>query len=119
MRNSKKVDAESTTTATESITSLTVLNPEKQNPLQLKVQNIARLQKLTVQLNSLENKRKELSSFEFSSDRTGDILQIEDFEGNKFQTSNTHVLNRVVETLKSEFAAKADQLETEILTATI
>lgn len=68
------------------------------------------LEKLEV-LNQTE---KNLDSFNLGKDNMRDQLQITDGEGNKFQTFNSSIIEKVIEVLKSEIADKRTRTEFEL-----
>lgn len=70
------------------------------------------LEKLEV-LNQTE---KSLDSFNLGKDGFRDNLQITDGEGNKFNTSNTQVIERVIEVIKAEISLKREAVELELAT---
>lgn len=68
------------------------------------------LQKLEI-LNQTE---KNLDSFNLGTDGVKDTLQIVDGEGNKFQTNNTPIIEKVIQVLKSEIEMKRENAEKEL-----
>ncbi len=89
------------------------------NPIEERTRKIAELQKLTNARHLLVEAEKDLHSFNFGSDKMRDALTIKDSDNNKFETSNTYIINRVVEELKKEFAVKIADVTAQLLAATI
>lgn len=65
-------------------------------------------------LEILNQTEKNLDSFNFGKDNLRDQLQILDGEGNKFQTFNTQIIEKVIQVLKAEIEAKRISTELEL-----
>jgi hypothetical protein len=63
----------------------------------------------------LDQTEKKLDSFNVGSDTMRDTLNIEDSEGNEFQTTNSEIIAEVVELLKLRVSEKKTELEKELV----
>lgn len=66
-------------------------------------------------LRSLDEAEKSLDSFNLSSSKISDTLEIKDGRGNSFKTSKTFLLEKVIACLIAEMRAKSEEIEAELI----
>ena len=89
------------------------------NPVLEKIAKINELQRATVKLHKLNETRASLASFNLGSDKLTDTLEIEDGDKNRFYTTNSDIIKKVVSLLKAEVNCKIIDVEEEILSVVI
>ncbi len=82
--------------------------------LDQKIEKIENLKTLIEKRELLEESRKKLNSFVVGSPQFGENIVIKDESGNTFQTSNTEVLNKVIETIRCTLIEKISEIEEQI-----
>lgn len=88
-------------------------------PIQSRIQKIAELSKKTVQLHKLKENLQDLEGFTFESDKVFECVRLSDNDGREWKTSNSFLLKKLVDSMVEEFRKKADEIESEILEASI
>jgi hypothetical protein len=88
--------------------------PVPELSLEQKIEKVENLKVLIEKREVLEESRKKLNSFVVGSPQFGENIKLTDENGNTFQTSNTEVFSKVVETIKSTLIEKIKEIETQI-----
>lgn len=84
-----------------------------------RIKKIYRLQKMSEMRTELQETLSELDAFRFSSDRHTDWIEIRDTKGNTFKTSHTEIIQKVVGLIKGEVETKIQNVDNDLLIASI
>ena len=82
--------------------------------LEQKIEKVENLKILIEKREILEDSRKKLNSFVVGSPQFGESIKLTDENDNVFQTSNTEVFTKVIDTIKVTLIEKIKEIEEQI-----
>jgi len=82
--------------------------------LEQRIEKVENLKILIEKREILEESRKKLNAFVVGSPQFGENIKLTDENGNNFQTSNTEVFTKVIDTIKTTLVEKIKEIEQEI-----
>lgn len=95
--------------------------PEKLKAVNIddRIKRVNRLTELGKQREKLIERKNDLEQFEFGSDKMKDQLVIVDGQGNRFDTSNSNLIEGLTGHLKTLMIGKIEQVEQDLIEAEI
>lgn len=87
---------------------------KKELTLEQKIEKVENLKILIEKREKLEESRKKLSSFVIGSHQFSEKIVLSDDRGNTFNTSNSEVFKKVVETINETLITKISEIEKQI-----
>lgn len=88
--------------------------PVPELTLEQKIEKVENLKTLIEKREILEQSRKKLNSFVVGANQFNEAIKLTDENGNSFQTSNTEVFAKVVDTINSTLIEKIKEIELQI-----
>jgi hypothetical protein len=88
--------------------------PVPELSLEQKIEKVENLKILIEKREILEDSRKKLNSFVVGSPQFGESIKLTDENDNVFQTSNTEVFTKVIDTIKVTLIEKIKEIEEQI-----
>ena len=82
--------------------------------LEQRIEKVENLKILIEKREILEESRKKLNAFVVGSPQFGENIKLTDENGNNFQTSNTEVFTKVIDTIKTTLVEKIKEIEQEV-----
>ena len=91
-----------------------LLPPKPEMSLEQKIEKIENLKTLIEKRELLESSRKKLGSFVIGANQFSENIVLTDENGNKFQTSNSEVVSKVVKSINETLVEKISEIEKQI-----